>query len=92
MNLWNLWKAADIAYIALRDVDPAEKEIIERFGIKAFSMEDVDELGIVEVLKQCLSHVDPENERQLHLSFDIDAMDPSLAPATGTPVPRGLMQ
>lgn len=85
-------KAADIAYIALRDVDPAEKEIIERFGIKAFSMEDVDQLGIVEVLKQCLSHVDPENERQLHLSFDIDAMDPSLAPATGTPVPRGLMQ
>ena len=55
-------------------------------------MEDVDQLGIVEVLKQCLTHVDPENDRQLHLSFDIDAMDPSLAPATGTPVPRGLMQ
>ena len=62
-----------------------------RLGICAFSMEEVIDQGVHNVLKECLKVVDPTNDRQLHLSFDIDAMDPSIAPATGTPVPKGLM-
>ena len=46
--------------------------------------------GVVSVLADCLAHVDPGSERQIHLSFDIDALDPSIAPATGTAVPNGL--
>lgn len=55
-------------------------------------MKDVDELGIEKIVEQSLAAVDPKNERQIHLSFDIDAMDPSLAPATGTPVRGGLFR
>jgi len=54
-------------------------------------MKDVENYGVHNVLKQCLQVIDPNNERQLHLSFDIDAMDPTLAPATGTPVQNGLL-
>jgi len=83
--------STDIAYIALRDVDPAEQEFLDKFGICAFTNKDVEKYGIHNVLKQCLQVVDPNNDRQFHLSFDIDAMDPSLAPATGTPVSNGLL-
>ena len=55
-----------------------------------FTSQDVREQGIVSVMQQCMSHVDPESNRQFHLSFDIDALDPSIAPATGTAVPHGL--
>jgi arginase len=85
-------RSRDIAYIALRDVDPAEKEFLEKFGICAFSMKDVEKHGVHNILKKCLKVVDPNNDRQFHLSFDIDAMDPTLAPATGTPVQNGLLQ
>lgn len=94
----------DIAYIGLRDVDPAEVEYLKRFVISTvncnkisyrlnilyFTADDVRDQGIVSILKTCLAHVDPVSDRQLHLSFDIDALDPSIAPATGTAVPNGL--
>uniref|UniRef100_A0A0B6ZSF2 Arginase n=1 Tax=Arion vulgaris TaxID=1028688 RepID=A0A0B6ZSF2_9EUPU len=80
----------DIVYIGLRDVDPAERLIIEKFGIFSHSMQEVDKYGIKEVLERALNQVDPSGTRPIHLSFDVDAMDPSLTPATGTPVPGGL--
>ena len=55
-----------------------------------FTADDVKELGIAEVVQRCMNRVDPEGDRQFHLSFDIDALDPSIAPATGTAVPDGL--
>ena len=82
--------AGDIAYIGLRDMDEAEIDIIRRFGIEAHDMASLDALGIEEVFRRCMAKIDPANEREIHLSFDIDAMDPCLAPATGTPVRGGL--
>ena len=84
--------ANDIAYIGLRDVDDAELEILEKYNITAFDMTDIDDLGITNVLKKCLERIDPNNDRPIHLSFDIDAIDPALAPATGTPVRGGLFR
>jgi arginase len=79
-----------IVYIGLRDVDQGEKEILKKFGIKAFSMYHVDKYGIGKVVEMALDHVNPNRDRPIHLSFDVDALDPSVAPATGTPVRGGL--
>ena len=48
-------------------------------------MEEVHEMGMKEAVRYALSHIDSENKRYLHVSFDIDALDPSEAPSTGTP-------
>ena len=79
-------KPSSIVYIGLRDVDPGEKDIIRRYGIKAFSMHDVDRYGISMVVEMALNAVNPNRDRPIHLSFDVDALDPSVAPSTGTPV------
>ena len=55
-------------------------------------MTDIDRLGIKTVLSECLSSTDPAGIRDIHLSFDVDALDPSLTPATGTPVRGGLFK
>lgn len=76
-----------LVYVGLRDVDQSERIWIRQLGIKAFTMTDVDYLGIGEVMRQSLEHL---KGRPLHLSYDIDAVDPILAPATGTTVRGGL--
>lgn len=80
-----------LVYIGLRDVDPSERRWIRELGIKAFTMYDIDHLGIGQVMDRTFEHLlkdDPN--RPLHLSYDIDAVDPVLAPATGTKVRGGL--
>lgn len=79
-----------IAYIGLRDVDDAEKAILKEHNIKAFSMHEVDKYGISEVVKMALDHINPDRNRPIHLSFDIDGIDSGIVPATGTPVEGGL--
>ncbi|KAG5647314.1 hypothetical protein DXG03_000852 [Asterophora parasitica] len=79
-----------IVYIGLRDVDAAEKRILRENNIKAFSMHEVDKYGIGKVVELALDHVNPNRDRPIHLSFDVDALDPSVAPSTGTPVRGGL--
>ncbi len=75
-----------LCYIGLRDVDIGEKKILKDFGIKAFSMHEIDKYGIGKVVEMALDHVDPNRDLPIHLSFDVDALDPSVAPSTGTPV------
>lgn len=80
----------NIAWIGLRDVDKGERKIIEKFNMTAFSMQEVDKFGINEVVRRALDAIDPHCNRPIHVSFDVDAMDPTLAPSTGTPVVGGL--
>ncbi len=54
------------------------------------SMIDVERLGIGEVMRRAVQAVDPEGDSPLHLSFDIDGLDSSVASSTGTPVEGGL--
>ncbi|XP_077909956.1 arginase-2, mitochondrial isoform X2 [Halichoerus grypus] len=78
-----------IVYIGLRDVDPPEHFILKNYDIQYFSMRDIDRLGIQKVMEQTFDLLIGK-QRPIHLSFDIDAFDPTLAPATGTPVVGGL--
>uniref|UniRef100_A0A672JJF1 Arginase n=2 Tax=Salarias fasciatus TaxID=181472 RepID=A0A672JJF1_SALFA len=80
----------DLVYIGLRDVDPGEYQIMKALGIQYFSMRDIDRLGIQRVMEVTFDHLLARKQRPIHLSFDIDSFDPSLAPATGTPVNGGL--
>lgn len=80
-----------VVYVGLRDVDHAEREAIHSRGIAAYTMHEIDRHGIGAVMEAALGHLlarDPH--RPLHLSYDIDAVDPVLAPATGTAVRGGL--
>jgi len=79
-----------IVYVGLRHLDYQEKRIIYKCGIKAFSMQEVDKYGIGKVMQMALDHIDPKRRRPIHLSFDIDSMDPSVCPCTGTTVSGGL--
>ncbi|XP_006030846.1 arginase-1 isoform X2 [Alligator sinensis] len=82
--------AKDIVYIGLRDVDPGEHCVVKSLGIKCYSMSEVDKLGIGKVMEETLSYLLANKKRPIHLGFDVDGLDPSLTPATGTPVPEGM--
>jgi len=79
-----------IAYIGLRDVDPEEGQMLQDHGIPCFTMHDVDRYGIAECVRMALHAIDPYQQRPLHLTFDIDAVDPLFAPGTGTLARGGL--
>lgn len=82
-----------LVYIGLRDVDEGERKILREHNIKAFSMHHVDKYGIGKVVEMALDHLNQgtnRRDRPIHLSFDVDALDPSVAPSTGTPVRGGL--
>lgn len=84
-------KPQDIGYIGLRDVDEGEYENIEKLGIQtAYHMPDLLNMGIKEQLKRVLKKINPNMDRPIHLSFDVDGMDPIDAPSTGTAVPNGV--
>lgn len=79
----------NVCIIGLRDVDAAEAEILAASGVTYYTMRDVDEIG----LKRCVENameVAGKATGGVHLSFDLDACDPSVAPGTGTKVEGGL--
>ncbi|XP_013421375.1 arginase, hepatic isoform X2 [Lingula anatina] len=82
--------AKDIAYIGLRDLDPGELWIVRNMGISCFTMHEVDRYGIDMVLRMSMQAINPHGDRPIHLSFDVDSLDPRISAATGTPVPGGL--
>jgi len=83
-------KPEQIVYIGLRDIDPPERRILRENKIKCFSMHDVDRHGIGKVVEMALDYANPNRDRPIHLSFDVDACDPAVAGSTGTPVLGGL--
>ncbi len=94
MPLWfalkNGYAARDTTVqIGLRDVDEIEKALLRESGVRAFSMSDVDKLGMTRVMEEALA-IAGEGKRPIHVSFDMDGIDPSEAPGTGTPVKGGL--
>lgn len=79
---------ANMAYIGLRDLDPAERLAIQRYGIRAFTMRDIDERGLPAVMRDAIAHVSRDTHG-IYVSCDADWIDPSEAPGVGTPVPGG---
>jgi arginase len=82
-------KGSKIAYIGLRDVELAEKKTLQYHNIKAYSMIDVVQKGISTTMDEILDYF---GNVPLHVSFDIDSVDPFFAPSTGTPVNAGLLE
>lgn len=78
----------NVIMIGVRDLDGEEKRLLANSGCTVFTMRDVDELGMHAVLRKALKKL--EHIPNIHLSLDMDAMDPQEAPGVGTPSPGGL--
>jgi arginase len=80
----------DIVHIGSRAFDTGEREAMEAMGIQIHSAEDVRQKGAEIVMAQALDHLEAQGIDRLHISFDVDALDDTVAPGTGTPEPGGL--
>ena len=77
--------------IGIRDVDAGERELVRSMGIQAFSMREVDMLGMDRVMDRAIE-IAGDGTAGFHLSFDLDGCDPREAPGVGTPVSGGVTQ
>lgn len=80
--------AQDVVLIGLRDLDHGERTLLRESGVGLFTMRDIDERGIAAVAREALERL--RNCTRLHVSLDMDSLDPTEAPGVGTPVPGGL--
>lgn len=81
-------KSEDAVILGLRSVDLEERRFLEKAGVRTYTMKDIDAYGVARVVREALrylSHLD-----RVHLSFDLDVIDPEVAPGVGTPVRGGL--
>jgi arginase len=81
-------RAEDVVIIGLRSVDVEEKNLLHEAGVKVYTMREIDAYGAARVVRgviRDLAHVD-----RVHLSFDLDVVDPEVAPGVGTPIRGGL--
>ncbi|HTP11991.1 MAG TPA: arginase [Bacteroidota bacterium] len=78
----------DVVLIAVRDLDEGERENIRKLGVNIFTMEQIDRYGMAVVMEKALRKLNKADV--LHVSFDLDSVDPSVAPGVGTPVKGGL--
>lgn len=84
-------KAENIVIIGARSVDPGERELIRERGIRVYSMHEIDKLGMNAVIEDTLRYLKEERGVDgLHLSLDLDGIDPMYTPGVGTPVPGGI--
>ena len=77
-----------VALVGLRSIDSRERERIRNLGIKAYTMSDIDRIGIERAIRESLTHI--AGPGFVHVSLDMDALDPDVAPGVGTPVKGGL--
>jgi arginase len=77
-----------VALVGLRSVDSRERERIRELGIKSFTMSDIDRIGIERAIRESLTHI--AGPGFVHVSLDMDALDPEVAPGVGTPIRGGL--
>jgi arginase len=80
---------ARAALVGIRDVDPGERANVRASGIGAFTMRDIDERGMRSVMEEAIKRASA-GTAGIHVSFDMDGMDPDYAPGVGTPAPGGL--
>jgi arginase len=75
--------------IGIRDLDPGEREFLKKSGVTCYTMRDLDERGMRDVLDEAI-RLASDGTAGIHLSFDLDVVDPEDAPGTGTPVWGGI--
>jgi arginase len=79
-----------IVIVGARQLDPAEKENLHRMKVRVFTMADIDRLGMQSVMGKAIDIASSGGMRKIHVSFDMDVVDPSDAPGVGTPVRGGI--
>jgi arginase len=82
-------KPENIVLIGARSLDEGERELIKRLGIKVYTMHEIDRLGMSKVMSETIEYL-KERTDYVHLSLDLDGLDPQDAPGVGTPVIGGL--
>jgi arginase len=76
-----------VALVGVRSLDPAEAELLDGLEVGVYTMSDVDRLGLERVIREALAHI--AGAGFVHVSLDMDALDPDIAPGVGTPVRGG---
>ena len=79
---------AQIRQLGIRSVDQDEKRLVKEHALDIYDMRYVDEVGMKRAMEQALGGLDEDTH--LHVSFDVDILDPAIAPGTGTPIPGGI--
>ncbi|UXS76067.1 arginase [Staphylococcus chromogenes] len=82
-------KPENIVLIGMRDLDYGERAYIKKHQIKTYTMAEIDEMGIKKVIQETIEYL-KERTDGIHLSLDVDALDPEETPGTGTKVLGGL--
>ena len=82
-------QARNTVLIGIRDLDNGEREILKRSGCTVYTMRDLDERGMRDVVDEAI-RIASDGTAAIHLSFDMDVIDPEDAPGTGTPVWGGI--
>src|SRR5690625_3885497 len=82
-------KPENIVLIGIRDLDEGEKEMIKKYNIKVYTMHEIDRLGMSQVMQETIEYLKDRTDG-VHLSFDLDGINPSEAPGVGTPVIGGV--
>jgi arginase len=82
-------KPENIVIVGARDLDPGERKLIKDMGIKVFTMHEIDRLGMTYVMEEAIKHASNGTDG-VHLSLDLDGLDPHDAPGVGTPVMGGI--
>src|SRR3989440_9634029 len=77
-----------VALVGLRALDDGERTLLRELDARVFTMSDVDKMGVEPAMREALAHV--EGPGFVHVSLDMDALDPDVAPGVGTPVRGGL--
>jgi arginase len=77
-----------VALVGVRELDDGERAVLRDLGARMFTMSDVDRLGVERAVREALAHV--AGAGFVHVSLDMDALDPDVAPGVGTPVRGGL--
>ncbi|MCH1627963.1 arginase [Fredinandcohnia quinoae] len=82
-------KPENIVIIGARSLDEGEKKLIKEIGIKVYTMHEIDQLGMATVMAEAIDYL-KERTDGVHLSLDLDGLDPHDAPGVGTPVLGGI--
>ncbi|HLS36386.1 MAG TPA: arginase [Bacillota bacterium] len=82
-------KPENVVIIGARDLDPPEKELIRELDIKVYTMHEIDRIGMPKIMEEVITYLQ-ERTDGVHLSLDLDGLDPTEAPGVGTPVIGGL--
>lgn len=83
-------KPENIVIIGARSIDEGEKALIRKKGIKVYTMHEIDRLGMPNVIQDAIIYLRGQNVDGVHLSLDLDGIDPIYTPGVGTPVPGGI--